>query len=262
LDDFRELDEPIGAMDAQFLLGSLASVSGDVGRALELAQATLVACEQFGERWWRTWVERNLAVALWRAGDRNGSREAVLRALRDCRDLNEQLCGALCLEVCAWIAAAERQYPRAAVLFGATRGVWEALSTTPFWQLTDEDFAWERVTRLALGDAAFAAGFAEGLQLATEDALDYGLGHVAHAPDAATNRRRGGGSSLTPRELEVAQYVAEGMNNKEIASRLVISRRTAETHVEHILAKLGFTSRAQIAAWVAEHRRSTQTAVD
>jgi len=44
------------------------------------------------------------------------------------------------------------------------------------------------------------------------------------------------------------------MNNKEIASLLVISRRTAETHVEHILAKLGFTNRAQIAAWVAGHR--------
>ena len=40
------------------------------------------------------------------------------------------------------------------------------------------------------------------------------------------------------------------MSNKEIADTLVISRRTAETHVEHILTKLGFTSRTQIAAWV------------
>ena len=40
------------------------------------------------------------------------------------------------------------------------------------------------------------------------------------------------------------------MSNKEIADTLVISRRTAETHVEHILTKLGFTSRTQIATWV------------
>ena len=49
---------------------------------------------------------------------------------------------------------------------------------------------------------------------------------------------------------EIAGLVAQGLSNREIASKLVISQRTAETHVEHILTKLGFTSRAQIAAWV------------
>jgi DNA-binding NarL/FixJ family response regulator len=49
----------------------------------------------------------------------------------------------------------------------------------------------------------------------------------------------------------VARLVAEGQSNREIAARLVISQRTAEGHVEHILTKLGFTSRAQIAAWIA-----------
>jgi non-specific serine/threonine protein kinase len=51
--------------------------------------------------------------------------------------------------------------------------------------------------------------------------------------------------------VEVARLVAEGRSNKEIAARLVISQRTAEGHVEHILAKLGFTARALVAAWVA-----------
>jgi non-specific serine/threonine protein kinase len=44
------------------------------------------------------------------------------------------------------------------------------------------------------------------------------------------------------------------MTNREIADQLVIAQRTAEGHVEHILSKLGFTSRAQIAAWVAERK--------
>ena len=48
-----------------------------------------------------------------------------------------------------------------------------------------------------------------------------------------------------------ASLVAGGRSNKEIAAALVISQRTAENHVEHILTKLGFTSRAQVAAWVA-----------
>jgi DNA-binding NarL/FixJ family response regulator len=44
--------------------------------------------------------------------------------------------------------------------------------------------------------------------------------------------------------------VAEGLSNRDIAERLTIAKRTADSHVEHILAKLGYSSRAQIAAWI------------
>jgi DNA-binding CsgD family transcriptional regulator len=57
---------------------------------------------------------------------------------------------------------------------------------------------------------------------------------------------------LTAREREVARLVAAGESNREIAEALVISEGTAEVHVKHILGKLSFKSRAQIAAWVAE----------
>ncbi len=56
-------------------------------------------------------------------------------------------------------------------------------------------------------------------------------------------------TSLTTRETEVAALVAEGLTNKEIAARLVLSERTAEGHVEHIRDKLGFSTRSQIASW-------------
>jgi non-specific serine/threonine protein kinase len=56
---------------------------------------------------------------------------------------------------------------------------------------------------------------------------------------------------LTPREREVARLVAAGLTNRQVAVRLGITERTAETHVAHILTKLDFASRAQIAAWVA-----------
>jgi DNA-binding NarL/FixJ family response regulator len=58
-------------------------------------------------------------------------------------------------------------------------------------------------------------------------------------------------SVLTSRELDVASLVAEGLTNRQIAERLVISERTAQNHVQHILTKLGFASRSQIAAWTA-----------
>jgi non-specific serine/threonine protein kinase len=59
----------------------------------------------------------------------------------------------------------------------------------------------------------------------------------------------GGDQPLTRREAQVADLVARGMSNKQIADKLVISQRTAESHIEHILRKLGFSRRAQIAAW-------------
>ena len=58
---------------------------------------------------------------------------------------------------------------------------------------------------------------------------------------------------LSKRELEVARLVASGMTSRAIAERLFLSERTVESHLEHILTKLGFSSRAQVAGWVAEH---------
>jgi DNA-binding NarL/FixJ family response regulator len=68
----------------------------------------------------------------------------------------------------------------------------------------------------------------------------------------------GGGEKppgLSAREIEVAKLVTEGLTNRQIAERLVISERTAQNHVQHILTKLGFTTRSQIAAWTAGVRR-------
>jgi DNA-binding NarL/FixJ family response regulator len=61
-------------------------------------------------------------------------------------------------------------------------------------------------------------------------------------------------SGLTRRELEIATMVAAGMTNRQISQKLFIAERTAEGHVERIRNKLGFRSRAQVAAWAAEMR--------
>jgi non-specific serine/threonine protein kinase len=58
-------------------------------------------------------------------------------------------------------------------------------------------------------------------------------------------------SPLSPRERDVAALVAEGLTNRAIGERLFISERTVDGHVARILSKLGFESRAQVAAWVA-----------
>ena len=60
---------------------------------------------------------------------------------------------------------------------------------------------------------------------------------------------------LTPREWQVALLVTRGNSNRQIARELILSERTVDTHVSHILRKLELTSRAQIAAWVVERQR-------
>jgi len=80
---------------------------------------------------------------------------------------------------------------------------------------------------------------------------------VERANLALANLSKRQESVLSPRELEVGALIVEGLNNKQIAARLFLSERTAENHVKNILDKLGFGSRAQIAAWIAARPRAT-----
>ena len=59
---------------------------------------------------------------------------------------------------------------------------------------------------------------------------------------------------LTGREMEIAGLVAEGLSNRQIAERLVISKRTVDAHIEHIYGKLGVSSRVQLAGWLRSAR--------
>jgi DNA-binding CsgD family transcriptional regulator/tetratricopeptide (TPR) repeat protein len=78
----------------------------------------------------------------------------------------------------------------------------------------------------------------------------------SYGTGSAASTRPGG---LTKREVEVAALVASGASNREIAVELVISERTAETHVQNILTKLGFGTRSQIAAWATTEKLDTDT---
>jgi len=71
--------------------------------------------------------------------------------------------------------------------------------------------------------------------------------------------RRRSASPLSAREEEVASLVAQALSNRQIADRLVLSERTVETHVHNILAKLNFSTRAEIATWVLRASSASTT---
>ena len=157
----------------------------------------------------------------------------------------------------AWVAAAEDDAQRAAVLFGMGDTLWEQIGGwLSGWGTVREVSSQCRAkARDALGSRAFEAAVQRGKSFTLDEALAYALGEQPTAqPAPSTAPAAPELPQLTRREREVATLVARGMSNKDIAAKLVIAQRTAEGHVEHILTKLGFTSRNQITAWITEQQ--------
>jgi non-specific serine/threonine protein kinase len=111
-------------------------------------------------------------------------------------------------------------------------------------------------SRRLLGEAAFSETWTQGRRLGFEAAVTLAY-CVEEGVRAVRDTGRGPSRSpvghLSPREREVAALLPLGMTNRQIAEALTITEGTANLHVKHILNKLGFSSRAQIAAWVVQN---------
>jgi DNA-binding NarL/FixJ family response regulator len=128
--------------------------------------------------------------------------------------------------------------------------VWAAIPATPALPLREHHDAALAAAREALPEATYRDAIATGNALNQAEAIAFALGESSRSaprpdePQDATSPRQ-----LTRREQEVAILVARGMSNSQIAAELIISARTVETHVQHIMDKLGVSTRAQIAVW-------------
>jgi non-specific serine/threonine protein kinase len=241
--------DPAGRLriSALTLLGWAHELSAETTRASEYYREVLAIAEPRGEVLHRATALRGIGVAAWRDGDRKRAKQLIQDALRVNSGLNSTVINMFCLEALAWVLDIPADAERAAVLMGAAEELRPAgvRVAAAFHEKCEHD------ARMALGDRRFDAALQQGQSMGIDAAVAYALGEPATAAGGPADRA----AKLTRRERQVAELVAQGLSNRQIATKLVISQRTAQGHVENILTKLGFTSRAQIAAWVVENAR-------
>ena len=249
------------ALRARLLHGAAALNKWDEAHAVALDQESLALARGLDDRETIARSLLNLGVGqLDKDPKRAGS--YLAESLAASRDLDVddrlRLIGQT-LHALAVVAQAEGDLARAARLFGCAEATLEPFGI-PYYQYAIED---ETVLGRAivavlrgLGRQAFAAAWAEGRRAPVDVMIDHALGRVPlpvpRTPPAASAGT--GVGPLTGREWEVAGRVTEGLSNREIGKALGISERTVDAHVQHILNKLGFNSRTQVAAWVAVSR--------
>jgi DNA-binding CsgD family transcriptional regulator/Tfp pilus assembly protein PilF len=256
-----------GAAQVRYGMGMLARARGDTELAIRQFEE---AAETFREL--DSWPEiaRCLGGVGWTAlmtGDLSLADSRLAESLRLSQACGQRLGVARGLEAFAALAAARQQTEQAVRLAGAACQLRESLGQPSGIGPRMEEAL--ELARDRLGASAAAALFAEGREMTPEEAAGYALGSGRGTPAAgqaawadparlaAVGRPRQdgaaarGNSPLTPREHEIVLLIARGLSNRQIADELVISPATAARHVANILAKLGFSSRTQVASWAA-----------
>jgi non-specific serine/threonine protein kinase len=207
-----------------------------------------------------------LALSLAKLGEvvaAQGDVAEAQRALAESAVLQRDLGGrpqlAFVLERAAIVAAAHGLPDRALRLAGASSALRATLGVPLNAAARDSLEARLAPAWQALSSPLAEAAWQHGRGLSVEEAIGLVLEPMTPAvePDHVAPTHDGASASvlsqLTPREREVAALVARGLTNRQIASSLVISERTADVHVSNILNKLTLNSRAQLAAWVVRH---------
>src|SRR5690242_6263958 len=268
--------EMLAVLDSH--VGYLHLLAGEAAEGLASCRRGLARIgPDSGERWQQSYLLLLEGMCLFVLGDLGPSAEAFGTALAMKHEIGDIMGMGYALEGNGWLAAAEQRFTRAAWLLGAAAGRWRLTGGRLGRNATAEALhaRAEQLIRDGLGEERYrvlhdqGAGYPleEIVRLAAEDAdvlppHPAGAGtalppHPARAGTALAPPPRSGqpGSgqpspSLTSRELEIAGLVGEGLSNRQIAERLLISKRTVDAHIEHIYGKLGVSSRVALASWL------------
>jgi ATP/maltotriose-dependent transcriptional regulator MalT len=251
-----------GVAQALYGFGSLARARGDHAEALGHFRDALALYREIDAR---PEIARCLIGIGWEAlsqGDLRLARSSLTESLQLSLATGQRLAVARELEAFAVLAVAIGQPGSAVKLQGAALGLREAAGHPLSALARSRLDTLVESTGQELGQPAAAALLADGAAMSAHEAVRFAVAsgsdpsgdaaQVRVPPQSAGPAGSGAATALTPRELEIAALIARGLSNRGIADELVISPATAARHVANIFGKLGFTSRAQVAAWAVQ----------
>lgn len=229
-------------------LGMVYSFTGNLADAHEAFDSVRALAETNGEIWLRSYAVYGLGLVALVAERYSEAAHCAVSALDLHRSFDDVVGTTLMTDLLAWAEAESGSSDRAAVLLGAASAMWgsfgEQLYGSEHWIEKREVF--EERARRSLGPREFEAHRASGSTMSVGELISYALGETSGAAAAVDKATP---TALSPREREVADMLADGLSNKDIAAKLVLSPRTIEGHVERVLQKLGMSRRQEVAGY-------------
>ncbi len=251
LDLWRALGDRWGMAQSLNILADLERNAGDDARATARYEEALAVLRETDLTGTVPSLLHNLGRLALRRKDLRQAFRYFREGLKLFRDQGDQRGLADCLDGLAGVLGGMRQPERAARLFGAAEGARASVGVT-LWPGNAADYEVDlALVRDALGEHELRAAWNFGRTSPLHETVAELLAGEHYAGHAT-------GSDLSPREEEVASLVAQGLTNRQIGGQLFITEGTARLHVKHILQKLGFTSRVQIAAYMVERGVSAE----
>ncbi|WP_214323286.1 LuxR C-terminal-related transcriptional regulator [Nonomuraea sediminis] len=280
---------------AMLALSSVAMKRGRLREAQRQAETALAVAQRHGHRWAIARISQHLGGIAEQRGDLQSAQEHFAAAIPMLEELDNRVELAACLARLGRVAALLHDLPLArerlrasmalsletshrlgisrclaalsavAEAGGDLEGAVLTASAATALRETMGQYSSKTVrvdellatARAKVGEGHTNLLWTRGRQLSPEEAAEFALGQGRTISPAAERVERIPRSVLTSREQEIAGLLTRGLSNRAIAEELVISPATVARHIANIMEKLGFTARAQIAVWAAEHEHKS-----
>lgn len=235
----------------------LAHVDGEYGKVEALGREVEPLLRKQGDRHHLIYVLLQLGLTALLQGNLAASMRSFRETLQLACELDEKMVIVAAIEGIAWVMNALGKTREAARFLDAADVLNNSIGgTIPLvlaWRFERTRMA--EAIRAGLPGAVFAAAQNEGRARPPVDIMAEALKTATFVSLSEKTQRtsKSGRAMLTDRETEVAELVARGLSNGEIAAILTLSRRTVESHVQNVMYKLRFHTRTEIATWAFQH---------
>jgi len=247
--------EPRALYMALLWQGRFASFQGDHQSAVILLEEALSLAKRQGDPSFVSIISVYWGRAVLGLGEIERATKIILAGLRACQAVEYREIITISLDFLGQAAWARKEYSYAVLLLGTAAELRSRIGVV-HW---DVDHNYEQImaaVRTDLGEDALMLARASAQKFSFNEAVSWVLSPEALQRSNDITSKISKPTHLSARELEVAGLIARGYSNRLIAPELQVSKRTVDTHVRHILNKLGIHSRSQIAVWYSTHHPS------